>query len=103
MGMKADLWRRGLGSFFLLAALGMLVAGKTLLRERLSAPAFLVFWLICLLCTCLALLVAFLDVAAIRRRTREEQRALLENTLQEIARQTKSKSKKQAEQDESSN
>ena len=86
MGSSSDIRRRGLGAFFLLAALGMLVAGETLLRERMSPLVFLLFWLVCLLFTCLALFIAFLDVTAIRRRIRDEQRALFENTLRDIAR-----------------
>ena len=69
----------------------MLLAGETMLRERLGAVAFLVFWLACFVFACLAMLVALLDVSAIRRRSREEQRTLFESTLQEIARQKEAK------------
>jgi cobalamin biosynthesis protein CobD/CbiB len=100
MGRRADVTRRWLGAIFLLAAVGMLLAGETVLRERFSSPVFLVFWLICLVFACLALRIAFLDVSAIRRRTREERRALFENTLQEIARRKRSKPEEHAEPDE---
>jgi hypothetical protein len=94
MGWNTDTRRRWLGAIFLLAALGMLISGETVLRERLSKLSFVVFWLICFVFTCLALLVAFMDASAIRRRTREERRALFDNTLQDIARHKPMKSQK---------
>jgi membrane protein implicated in regulation of membrane protease activity len=86
MVWKADTRRRCLGAVFLLVALGMLLAGETVLRNRLGRVSFLVFWLVCFLFTCLALLVAFLDLTVIHRRTREEQRALFEDALKGIVR-----------------
>jgi len=62
----------------------MLVAGETGLRNRLHGLGFVLFWLVCFLFTCLAMLVAFWDVAVTRRRVREEQREFLEDTLREI-------------------
>jgi len=100
MDWKGDMPRRWWGAAFLLTALAMLLAGETVLRERLRPAAFLVFWLICFLFTCLALFIAFLDVSAIRRRTREEQRALFENTLRDIARQKDAKAPEDQRQDE---
>jgi hypothetical protein len=42
--------------------------------------------MVCFLFTFLALLVAFLDLAIVQRRTREQQRALFEEALKGIAR-----------------
>ena len=70
----------------------MLVAGETVLRERLDKLGFVIFWLICLGFTFLAMVVAAWDASVIRRRSREEQRAFLENTLKEIAGRKKAKS-----------
>jgi uncharacterized membrane protein YhaH (DUF805 family) len=92
MASKADRRRRWTGVIFLLAALGMLVAGETVLRNRLHGLGFVIFWLVCFLFTCLAMLVAFWDVAVTRRRVREEQREFLENTLREIAHRKQVKS-----------
>jgi hypothetical protein len=94
MASKADVHRRWLGVFSLLAATGMLIAGETLLRNRLSSTAFLVFWVMCFVFTGLAILVAFLDVFAVRRRIREEQRELFENTFSQMAQAKNSKSGK---------
>jgi hypothetical protein len=94
MASKADVRRRWLGAFFLLAAIGMLIAGETFLRDRLSPVLFLVFWTMCFAFTVLAVLVAFLDVSAVRRRIRAEQRELIENTLRQLAASKGSKSGK---------
>ena len=76
--------RRWVGTLALAAALGMLLAGQTLLRGRLNDLAFLIFWLICFAFTGLAMGMALLDMRAVRNRTRREQRALLETTIQDI-------------------
>lgn len=69
---------------FLAAALLMLLAGETLLKGRLEGLSFIVYWLGCFLFTILTMMMAFLDLAALRRDTREDHRALLEQTVQEI-------------------
>ena len=69
----------------------MLVAGETVLKPRLKDLSFLVYWLICLVLTGLAILVAFLDASAVRRRTRREARDLLESTLGRIEADAKHK------------
>lgn len=79
-----DVRRRWLGAGCLVAALAMLVAGETVLHGRLDGYAFLLFWLACFAFTGSAIVVAFLDVSALRSRTRNEQRELVENTLKEI-------------------
>jgi membrane protein implicated in regulation of membrane protease activity len=84
---STDKRRRWLGATFLLAALGMLVAGETLLRSRLGGVAFVIYWLACFVFTGLALLFASLDAAIVRRRARAEQREFLEDTLKEIERE----------------
>ena len=94
--------RRWLGGLCLLSSLVMLLAGETLLRERLRPVAFLVFWLGCFIFAALALLLALLEVSAIRRRIREEQRTLFETTLQEIARRKQAQTQKGLAPDETS-
>ena len=87
MADKRDFRRRVLGAFFLLASLVMLVAGETFLQARLRARpvAFLVYWLGCFGLAGLAFLTAALDVMAVRRRARAEQRELAESALRQIA------------------
>lgn len=69
----------------------MLVIGETVLKSRLKDLSFLVYWLICFVLTGLAILVAFLDASAVRRRTRREARDLLETTLGRIETDAKHK------------
>lgn len=95
MRSKADIRRRWFGAIFLLVSIGMLVAGQTVLSERLSPLGFIVFWLACLVCTCLAILVALIDVWVIRSRSREEQRAFLDDTIKEIARRKEERAQQQ--------
>lgn len=96
MANKADLRRRWLGAFFLGAALLMLVAGETVLSARLSGSALLtvIYWMLCLLAVICAMFIALLDLVVVRRRTREEQRGLLSETLNEIAREKEARSRK---------
>ena len=96
MADKSDTRRRALGAFFLLAALGMLVVGETVLKERLRLQPleFLIFWMACFAFVGMAILIAALDMALVRRRVREEQRKLVEETINEIVRTKASKSGK---------
>ncbi|MCL4786018.1 MAG: hypothetical protein KJ070_04380 [Verrucomicrobia bacterium] len=86
MTCNANHRRRWFGSLCLLAAIVMLMAGEFLFKGRLSGVVFLAYWLACFLFTVLAIVAAWLDVRALRRSTREAQRALFENTLQNIPR-----------------
>jgi drug/metabolite transporter (DMT)-like permease len=92
MANSPDVRRRSLGGIFLVAALAMLIAGQTVLQDRLGPTGFIFFWLGCFVFTGLALLVAILDFSAVRRRTRKEQLELFENTLKGIEQQKESKS-----------
>lgn len=96
MGHQADLRRRWLGAVFLAISLFMLIAGETVLERRLSQSAFLtvVFWTGCFASTLLAIFVALLDLAVVRRRTRAQQRELLDETLNEIIQDEKTRAKK---------
>jgi|DewCreStandDraft_4_1066084.scaffolds.fasta_scaffold25505_2 type VI protein secretion system component VasK len=69
----------------LLAAVGMLVLGETLLAGRLPPWGFLLYWLVCIALTALAMAIALVDVWVLRARARREQRALFENALREVA------------------
>jgi 4-hydroxybenzoate polyprenyltransferase len=80
--------RRGFGTICLLVAIGMLVVGETVIEGKLSPTAFLVYWLVCLGFTIMAIITAVADMRALRRETREEQRAMLEHTLQNVQTKT---------------
>jgi hypothetical protein len=84
MGLDATGRRRWFGAVALLAAGAMLVAGETVLKERMAPVAFLVYWLACFVFTGLAIIIAFRDARAVREQTRQEQRDLLESALKEI-------------------
>jgi len=79
----ADVRRRWFGVFFLLIAAGMLIWGQTILKPYLEGMGFVLYWLACLAFTGLALLTALLDIWAVRRRTREQQRDLLHRIFDE--------------------
>jgi hypothetical protein len=66
-----------------LIAAGMLIWGQTILNPYLEGVGFVLYWVACLAFTGLALLTALLDIWAVRRRTREQQRDLLERILDE--------------------
>lgn len=84
MTFNAKARRRWFGSLCLLTALVMLAAGETTPGKRLVGVAFVLYWLACFGFAALAMLAAILDARALRREARAEQRALLENTLEEI-------------------
>jgi hypothetical protein len=92
MAPDATVRRRRLGALMLLAALAMLVAGQTILKTRLKDLGFLLYWLLCFILTGAAILVAYLDALALKRRSKREARELLETTLSEIESDAKKKS-----------
>ena len=84
MKLSAKSCRRWFGAICLLGALGLLLAGETRPGGNLTGFAFILYWLLCLVLTVLAMMAAMLDVFALRRESRERQRALIEATIQEI-------------------
>jgi hypothetical protein len=92
MGIDASGRRRWFGAVILTLAMLMLIAGETILKGRLAGLSFLLYWLACFVLTGTAMLAAILDLRAVQRRTRDEQRVLLENALIEI--QTKNRAKR---------
>jgi hypothetical protein len=64
-------------------AAGLLIWGQTVLKPHLEGLWYLLYWSLCFLFTIAAIFIALLDVRAVRRRTREEQRDLIQRTLQE--------------------
>jgi membrane protein implicated in regulation of membrane protease activity len=84
MPYSADTRRRWIGTVFLTVAAAMLIAGQTVLKPHLQQQAFIYYWLVCFLFTGLTLIVALLDLRAIRRRSRNEQKDLIKNTLLDL-------------------
>lgn len=84
MSLNAKARRRWFGTLCLLTAIGMLVAGETVFKGRLSALGFLLYWTGCFGVTGLAALTALRDAASVRAESRQEQRALFEETLRKI-------------------
>jgi hypothetical protein len=91
MALSSIARRRWVGALALLAALGMLVGGQTVLQGRLEGGGFLLYWLVCFGFTFLAMLVALWDARALRYRSRQEERELLHNTLDQILSEAKAR------------
>ena len=85
MAFSRDGWRRLVGVIFVSIAVGMLVLGQTVLRDRLQSLAYVYYWLTCTVFTFLTLIVALLDMRVVRRRARQQQNELLEKTLRGIS------------------
>jgi hypothetical protein len=83
--------RRWFGALCLLAAVILLVADEYLIKGRLGNWGKLAYWFVCFAFTMLAILAAFLDLRALRRSTRDEQRTLFEDTLRNIPDERKGK------------
>ena len=79
--------RRKTMGFSLLIAVGMVVAGLTVLRPWLNPKEhpwrFLFFWFVCAWETLVVLLLAFLDILLIRAQARAERRASREQFSKE--------------------
>lgn len=93
MGNRSDLSRRIAGAVFLVAAIVMLLLGQFVLSGWLHehpVPALL-FWLSSFVLVFLAMIVALLDLWIVRRRSREEHRGLLTETLDRIAKEKESR------------
>ncbi|HWQ91727.1 MAG TPA: hypothetical protein VN673_08650 [Clostridia bacterium] len=91
--MNATQRRRVIGGVWLAIALLMLIAGETLLRGRLHGLVLLGYWGVCFACTVLAIMVAFLDLRAVRRTTTAAQRELFETTIKDIVQEAENQRK----------
>jgi biotin transporter BioY len=75
---------RWLGAICLAVSAGMLVLGETWLKNRMDEETFLYYWLVCIVFTCLTMMIALLDLRAVRLRSRREQGKLIKDTLRTI-------------------
>lgn len=66
----------------------MLVWGETVFEPYLEQAhaAFVIYWAGCFVSTTLAMIVALLDIRAMRLRLRSERKDLVERTLQDLER-----------------
>src|SRR5579864_7481103 len=83
--------RRWVGAIVLVIALLMLILGQTVLQTRLNGMAFLLYWLVCIVLTGVAIVIAFLDVRALQNQTREEQEQLFASTLRRVEKAVREK------------
>lgn len=70
--------------FCLAVAAGMLIWGKIVLDPYLTGVLFLVYWAVCFVFTLGAIIIALLDIRAVRRRVRNQQRDLIQRTLEGV-------------------
>ena len=84
MGPGVTARRRWFGGLVLLLALGLLIAGETILKARLRGLGFVLYWLCCLVLTGAAIVVAWADACAVQQKGRREAKELVENTLGDI-------------------
>ena len=83
--------RRVIGAIFVLLAIAMLICGQTIPPGRLSPLGFLMYWLICLVFTCLAIVIAFRDARDMQQKVQREHRALLDETLKTMEGEARAK------------
>jgi len=84
MSNSAEALRRWLGLFCLAMAAGMLIWGQTILQPYLDGIGFVLYWGLCFVFTISAILIALIDVRAVRQRVKNEHAELVARTLQEI-------------------
>lgn len=68
----------------LVLAIGLLIAGETLLEGWLGPLGFILLWTVCFVLTAAAIVIAFADARATAARTVREQRELFDSTLKKI-------------------
>ena len=92
MGLDATGRRRWFGGVILATALMMLACGKTNVPStNLGKILFIFYWLICFVLTGLAAIIALRDLQDLQRRTRQQQKELLDNALKEIENEARSR------------
>jgi TRAP-type uncharacterized transport system fused permease subunit len=91
MGFDRVLRRRVIGTVLVLMSIAMVICGQTVMRERLSPSAFLVYWLICFVFTSIAIVIAFRDAREMQQKVQREHRALLDETLKTIESEARAK------------
>ena len=85
MAFSRDKFRRCFGGVCLVASVGMVILGQTVLKDRLHGADFIQYWLICVVVTWVTLITALLDMRVVRKRSKREQTELIQNALKGIA------------------
>ena len=91
---RSDIKRRWFGGIVLGTAALMLVAGETVLKGRMSSLAFIIYWLVCFILTGTAIFVALIDARVLQYRTRREHRELVQDTMDAIESDAKTRHKR---------
>ena len=63
----------------------MLIWGLTWLHPVLKNWYFVIYWLVCFFLTGLAMVIALLDIRAIRKEIREDEKKLVNHIFQDVA------------------
>lgn len=84
MANPVDARRRWFGLFCLTISAGMLIWGQTVLKPLLGGLLFLAYWAVCFLFTFGAIVIALIDMRAVRKHIMDERKDLLRRTLEEI-------------------
>jgi hypothetical protein len=95
--LNATFKRRWLGALVLLAAIGMLVVGQTVLDKRITGIAFAIYWLACFGLTGTAIIIAYLDARAGARRICNEEREMLNTALRQIQSDARNRPRRRAD------
>ncbi len=89
MPILPDNARRWIGAIFLTIAVLMVVLGQTVFEGNLRDLkfTFMVYWIACFGFTLMAVVIALLDVWIVRRKSRELERELIEETWNKVQRE----------------
>src|ERR1051325_11612236 len=90
MPNSADALRRWLGTFCLAVAAGMLIWGQTILKDYLRGLGYVLYWIGSFFFHLAAICIALVDLRVMRRRLRDEQKELVERTLEAVESQENS-------------
>jgi hypothetical protein len=82
--------RRKVGTVCIAIAILMLIAGETVLKDKLSGVPLLCYWLGCFAFTAIAAGAAVIDAARVGIESRDAQKTLIEETLKEIEKEKRS-------------
>jgi len=84
MENSAEAVRRWWGAFCLAMAAGLLIWGQTVLQPYLQGGWFVLYWFFCFAFTLGAIVIALMDVRAVRRRVKAEHRELLQRAIDDL-------------------
>lgn len=84
MGAPAERRLRYYSLILLALAVAMLLSGLSFLEPYLAGWIFVVYWLVCLALTCGVIVVAMLELRAIRRNAQRAHLALFLDSLRDI-------------------